>query len=281
MSRRMKNLLLPLYLFSPCLQAMDGAPVVNVSSVTFNYMDFLDDHYSNRIVKGTTIAFTIAPKENNGIECWSYRESGRIFHLYLKDSQGNDLGELKDINSGGVLKKEWEVAKLLYYFTFPAFPSMGGDRLKLLGEVPVVVYSCRTSAPLQFLRIKNKAQLSFDELTMTVDFPDRGGKKENLSIGFQFSSFSKAVKLINLDFFDPDGKRLVDEKGNPAYSGGGGSRTFNWNKTFESKHYSFKEQPGLLGIVVNYWAKIEEPELPVPREILLYDPQEPSDQQSK
>lgn len=262
----MKHLLLLLYLLVPCSLAMGEAPVAKAKHISFNYMNL--DFGWEKMVKGTMVALMVEKMEGYEIEGWGsdlFEEA--TFSLRLQNSEGGDLGELKD--SRNLLSEE---KKLFYYFTFPHLPTIGSEGLELSGKVPVKAFSCKTASKPQLLQIKNGSQLFLGDLTMTVGIPDKEKEGDQFDADFRFSS-REVMKIIGMDFFDQDGKPLADSKGRPAYSCKSCMRLLGLSSTYESMNYSFERKPGVLNVVVNYWAKMEVLDLPATRKILFYNPE--------
>ncbi len=284
MSRIMKTLPFLFCLFVPCSPAMDEAAVVRVKSVSFNYIDLTQNNRTGEpILKGTTLAFAIAASENGGVEIpgrimFADPVSEKGVNVYPRDGKGSSLGQLKHVGHDLLSHRrvlssvEDKYKEIYYYATFSNLPAIGSEKLDLSGEVPAHVFSCKTISPPRPLQIKNGSQLFLDGLTLTVAVRDGGREAGEFEAEFQFYSPDRAMKILDINFFDRDGKPLADDNGNPAFSYNGGGRTISMGSTSEEDAYLFKQKPGLLNVSVRYWAKVEELELPVPPEVLFYDP---------
>ncbi len=276
-----KHALLLLCLLVPCSLAEDEIVSVGLQSVSFNYMDL--DNGFHPILKGTMIAFTIKAAGNCEIEASNNMQVNRFGkpgpEFYSQDLKGRDLGELRSVSDK---VHRWTVDRSLcmickefdYYFTFSRLPSIGSEGLNLSGGVPICLFSCKTDSPVQPLQIRNGAQLFLGDLTLTVDILNQEEKDKDFEAGFQFFSPNRAMKIINMVFYDKSGYRLLDYRGNPGYSWRGGKSIIEPGKKSGYAVYSFKHSPDLLNISVNYWGKIEERDVPVFRKVLFYHPDE-------
>lgn len=260
-------------LFAPSCMAADGTPTIKVHSVTFNYMDLGNGAYDDKIVKGTTLVYRIEATEGNALEASALIWNKEDINLWPKDLAGNDLGKL--LNAYDSFQyADYFKGNLFYYFIFPRLPSHGSERLDVSGKVPVTVFSDETLT--QQLSVQNGAQLFLGNSTLEVKVP--AGKMEDgqTKASFRVSSYGKEMKVIGMLFFDEEGKPLVEKTDysltgwGGGGSGGGGESSFY----FEETTYSFKKDPGSSKLVLKYWAKQEEMDLPVPAEIPFHDPAE-------
>ncbi len=260
---------------------MDEAAVARVKSVSFNYMDMENECCTHIwVVKGTTLEFVIEAAEYYGIEASIQMMSApekRGCNLSPRDAKGTNLGGFKYSRYDMWADSNTKNKEACYYLTFSNLPSSGSEGLDLSGDLPVQVFSSKTESKLQPLQIKEGAQLFLGDLTLTVGSPSQPflpQEDKQSRVLFEFRSPNKAMKIINMDFFDRDGKPLLDDKGEPAFSRNGGGRSISMDYTSEDKEYAFTKKPDLLNISVQYWEKVEEVDLPVPAKVLFYDPEE-------